>query len=197
MHHANLLIGNREWALSQIPETEKEEGPDVLVLSFDRMSIANVWTLIHETNLRPVAREYRTFIISCNSILQEAQNALLKLFEEPNGHTLFYMIIPREDILLPTLRSRLHLLATEGQAEEQKSFTTFLKSSYQDRLSTIAAKLEAEDTAWVNEIVQGLALYAHKKQDAPLIRDVLMLESYIYTNGSSKKMLLEHIALSL
>ncbi len=209
MHHANLLIGTRDWALSQIPEPERIEGPDISVTHYERMSIANVRSLIHEASLRPIAREYRTFILVCDSLLHEAQNALLKLFEEPNAHTVFYLIIPREDMLLPTLRSRLNPLGKEdiksprgtlGDLEStstQKAFDAFLKLGYVDRLKEIGERVTTEDSVWLTEFLHGLELYSQKSRNADLIRDTLMLASYIHTAGSSKKMLLEHIALTL
>ncbi len=197
MHHANLLVGKKEWGLSQIPESEKVEGPDVFVTHYERMSIANVRTLIYEAGLRPVSREYRTFVLICDSLLHEAQNALLKLFEEPNAHTVFYLILLREDMLLPTLRSRLNLVAKEEQSSEKKIFDSFLKCGYADRLTIIGERLKEEDLSWVREIAHGLSLYAHMKKDVVLMRDAMLFESYIHTPGSSKKMLLEHIAISL
>ncbi len=197
MHHANLLVGGKDWALSQIPESEQIEGPDIFVTNSDRMSIADVRALIYEAGLRPVAREYRTFVLIYDSILHEAQNALLKLFEEPNEHTLFYLILPREDILLPTLRSRLNLLAVEVGELQQKEFEIFLKLGYAERLKVIGEKLTAEDSVWLSEFLRGLELYAEKSRNAHLIKEVLNLVSYIHTAGASKKMLLEHIALTL
>jgi hypothetical protein len=197
MHHANLLIGTKDWAFSQIPESEREEGTDVVFHIYDRMSVVHARSLVYETGLRPVERSHRTFVISCDSILHEAQNTLLKLFEEPNNHTVFYLIIPREDMLLPTLRSRLNLLEQEIRISEKKVFAQFLRSGYAERLALVSERLGVEDEEWLAEIIQGLTEYAHTKKDTALIRDVLMLESYIYTNGSSKKMLLEHIALTL
>lgn len=197
MHHANLLVGSTEWALSQIPESEKKFDSDVLLYTYERMSIAQVRSLIYEAGLRPVARPYRTFIIVCDSLLHEAQNALLKLFEEPNGHTIFYIIIPREDMLLPTLRSRLHLLYVEDVEPEKATFSEFLKLGYAERLALIAQKLKEEDVQWVEIIVRGVEQYAHEKKDMVLIKDALMLSAYVHTVGSSKKMLLEHIALTL
>lgn len=197
MHHANVLIGSREWASLRIPESERIAGPDVLYYAYDRMSIADVRALIYEAGLRPIAREHRTFIVSTYSLLHEAQNALLKLFEEPNDHTVFFLIIPREDILLPTLRSRMNLLESEISNHKEKSFELFKKADYAERLQMITKNLGDEDTVWVAEIMHGLSSHAHEKRDPVLMRDVLLLESYIYTNGSSKKMLLEHIALTL
>lgn len=197
MHHANLLVGTREWAFSIIPEAELIEGPDIFVTHYERMSIADVRTLIYEAGLRPVVREYRTFVLIVDSVLHEAQNALLKLFEEPNAHTLFFFIIPREDILLPTLRSRFHVLGVQGSEQNQTVFTAWKKLGYSDRLTLIAEKLKEEDSVWLTELLHGLEYYAEQSQKPALIAEVLQTISYIHSPGSSKKMLLEHLALSL
>lgn len=197
MHHANLLVGEKDWALSRIPATEKKEGQDVSVTHYERMSIKDVRNLQHEAMLRPIAREYRTFVISVDSILHEAQNALLKLFEEPNAHTVFYIIVPYEDMLLPTLRSRLFTFAVEHKEKNLESFNAFIQLSYKDRLALIAEKLADEDSHWVTEFLVGLKAHATKSKDPELMKDVLMILSYVHAGGSSKKMLLEHVALSL
>ena len=197
MHHANLLIGSIDWARTLIPKENQETSPDVSMYVYDRMSIAEVRKLIHEAGMRPVERSYRVFIISCTSILGEAQNALLKLFEEPNAHTIFYLVVPRVDILLPTLLSRLQIFGSEGRGSISPAVQEFFKASYTDRLALIVKKLDAEDFAWVESLIESLAFYAHSTKQAELMRDVLFMESHIHAPGSSKKMLLEHIALSL
>jgi len=198
MHHANLLIGNKEWALAQIHKGDSASGVDVTERSFDRMSMSDVRTLKSEAQLRPFSNSYRIFILVVDSVLQEAQNALLKLFEEPNNTTIFYIVIPSEDILLPTLRSRLQLYAKEPQTESTSDlFVTFKNASYTDRLALIGDRLNANDTAWITEITKGLEYYAHATRNTELMRETLVLLSRIHTAGGSKKMLLEHIALTL
>lgn len=197
MHHANALIGSRPWAYAYASLDTTGENPDVSLREFDRMAIADVHTLIHDAMLRPVREGKRVFIIATDSILGDAQNALLKLFEEPNAHTCFYLIIPREDMLLPTLRSRLSILATENASSEYEVFSVFQKLGYSDRLACIAERLKAEDNTWFTEIAAGFAQYAHTSRNAALIQDALMLATYLPMPGSSKKMLFEHIALTL
>lgn len=197
MHHANLIVGSASWGIEQIHPSDRETCADVSRIVSERLSIDEARALIYEAGLRPVSRAHRSFIIQTEQILAEAQNALLKLFEEPNAHTVFYLIIPREDILLPTLRSRMFLLAEERSAHDGAPFAAFLKHSYAQRLEEIANRLKAEDSAWVRAIVVGFSHYAHSTKDAETIRDALMLETHIHTNGSAKKMLLEHVALSL
>lgn len=197
MHHANLLVGSREWALLQIPAEERATGSDVSLRSYERMTIADARALIADATLRPVARSHRTFILDCVAILPEAQNALLKLLEDPPETARFFLIASREEVLLPTLRSRFHLLATEHAAVDTKDFSVFQSASYAERLASVAKKLDAEDTEWVAALIRGAAAYAEMSRDPALIRDVLMVESYIQSPGASKKMLLEHLALSL
>ncbi len=197
MHHANLLVGDSAWAYAHAQLEIDSENPDMAVYEYDRMAIADARSLIQNALLRPVRESYRTFVIVAQSILPEAQNALLKLFEEPNSHTIFYLIIPREDILLPTLRSRMHLLGTEVKKSDEGEFSTFLQLSYIDRLAIIAEKLKSEDDEWTKNIVNGYEEYAQKSRNSERMKDALLLSTYIPTVGSSKKMLLEHIALSL
>ena len=196
-HHANLLVGRRVWALGEIPPAYQKESPDVSMLVYERMSIADVRTLIQSATLMPVAASHRVFVIQIDSILVEAQNALLKLFEEPNATTIFYIIVPSEAMLLPTLKSRLNILAHEERKNEMETFQEFLQLPYARRLNCIAEKLKDEDVVWVDTLVRGLESYAQEKRDVHLIKDALMLVSYINLSGSSKKMLLEHIALTL
>lgn len=197
MHHANLYVGKNEWALSLLPPNLQTPSVDVLHKVYERMSIADVRTLIYEAQMRPVEREFRAFVVMTNVLLGEAQNALLKLFEEPNAHTVFYLIIPREDMLLPTLRSRLLLAGTEEEGVENHSFDSFKALSYAERLKSIATHLDLDDAVWLSDIVRGMSQEAHTRKEISLIKDTLLLESYIYANGSAKKMLLEHVALSL
>jgi len=196
-HHANLLIGPIDWALQKLPKEYSKEAQDVRFLKYDSMTIAHARDLIKEASLKPIEKEKRVFIIISQTILREAQNALLKLFEEPNEHTLFYLVLPREEILLPTLKSRMNVVEICTINPSTTDFDEFLKEEYAGRLKLIETKLKNEDKNWVSSIMSGLEFHAHKSKDAKLIENTLMLSDYINTKGSSKKMLLEHIALSL
>lgn len=197
MHHANLLVGDKISALASLPPEAKVEGLDVIHRTYERMSIADVRELTNDVLLKPISAPQRIFVIRAQSILGEAQNALLKNFEEPNAHTVFYLIIPREDMLLPTLRSRLNSIRVEQGASDTTVFDEFLKMNYSSRLNCVAEKIKSEDTAWIETILKGAELHVQKIRNARLIEDVLLVDSFIHANGSSKKMLLEHLALTL
>ena len=197
MHHANLLVGDKISARISLPLEVQIESADVLHYEYERMSIADVRELTKEVLLKPISAPQRIFVITAQSILGDAQNALLKIFEEPNAHTVFYLIIPREDMLLPTLRSRLNSIVVKQKTSDTSVFEEFLKMSYSSRLNLIAEKIKSEDAEWVNNILSGVELHGQKMRDARLIEDVLLVDSFVYASGSSKKMLLEHLALTL
>lgn len=196
-HHAQLLIGTRAWALTCMPDEYRSPSADVIHHTYHRMNIADARSLIREALFRPVEGVKRVFVIEASGILGEAQNALLKLFEEPSEHVSFYLIIPREHILLPTLRSRLQLISVEEQGVHTDSFDEFRARSLRERLEEIADRLKKEDVLWVEEIVRGAIAYARSEKSPHIMRVVESADVYVRTTGASKKMLLEHLALSL
>lgn len=196
-HHANLIIGNPAWGLLRIDASVRDGGADTIHHEYDRMGIDDVRALIQDTLRKPIEKSQRTFIISARSILHDAQNALLKIFEEPNEYTVLYLIVPSEDMLLPTLRSRLHLIASETYHVDTNVFTAFHAMSYAERLTCVAEKLKAEESAWIGELLRGAEIYAEKTRNTKIMKMVLEMEANMRMAGCSKKILLEHFALSL
>ncbi len=196
-HHAHLLIGSRTWGFSLLPADERAPSLDVSIYDVGTFSIKDARSLAGETSEKPVERPYRTFVIACDAMLHEAQNALLKLFEDPNPDTVFYLIISRDDGLLPTLRSRLNLLGREAAEKSNSAFESFRAASYADRLTLIGEKLTDDDVSWAEAVLRGAEACAEERRDPELIRTVMEISSYFRSPGGSKKMLLEHLALSL
>lgn len=193
VHHAYLLVGSSLWAQAFLNLSERK---DVTLREYESMTIADVRALVQDALRKPL-QETTTFVICAHTILNEAQNALLKLVEEPNAHTQFYFVLSSEDILLPTLRSRLHVLDKEKIVVREEVFSTFLLLNPAERITLITEKIKAEDEEWVQDIVKGYELFAHTSNDPMHIQDALMIGMYMTAVGSSKKMLLEHIALTI
>ena len=142
------------------------------------------------------------FLIETNIITEEAQNALLKIFEEPNPGTHFFVIMP-QDILLPTLRSRMQVVNLENHSAEKSE--NILKKPFADRLEM------------VKKIVDGIADEEKTKQDAVALLNQIETEFYqkgeekevgnlmlcqnarasLYDRGAPVKMILENLMISL
>lgn len=190
--HAHLLIST-SIAASSLPEELKKEGADIAHLIKPSFGIDDARWLTGTSASRGW-ESGRRFVIFTESMTEEAQNALLKLFEEPPLDTVFYLVIPNSSILLPTLRSRL--ISNEGitQNQEDSLIGEFIKMSYGERLDLIA-KLAKKDPDSLKRLVIDLGKIDTKDKKAK--RSLLLATKYISNRGASKKMLAEELALSL
>ncbi len=165
----------------------------------------------------------KIFVISAQSFTREAQNALLKIFEEPTAGTHFFIIIPRLDIILPTLKSRV--IMVEGS---QTSLNTsiniaddalalaekFLDSTLEQRFEMIkklteVKKWEQVDREKIRRILDHIEriLYTRiagvplrsstPKWSGDIFREIFQTKTYLADRGSSAKMLLENLAISI
>lgn len=196
-HHAELLVGTHEACLAHIPAAHRT-GPDAEVIVAEKLTIGAARSLAERAQGRPVAGTHRYFVISCTEFLHEAQNALLKLFEEPPATVRFYIIAPRAAVLLPTLRSRLALTAVGEVAPVAPEVGAFLSATYRDRLETVAALQKAKDAAALRRLIAGTERVAARAgAEATYLADVAVAARYAEVRGGSPKMLLEHLALAL
>ncbi len=199
-HHAYLLYANA-LVESSVPLEYQKVGVDTYHIVIDSLGIDDVRTLTEKSIQRPFESDVCVFVIVARIITVQAQNALLKLFEEPPVHSQFYVVLPPTVSLLPTLRSRLAELGINKNYEqkENEAFTMFLNASYAERLSSIAEHTKIKDVVWAEEIVVGCEYFAHTttKNKTQILTSVLLVRSYIGTNGASSKMLLEELALVL
>jgi DNA polymerase III subunit delta' len=75
------------------------------------IKVDQVREAIERTGYRPFEGRRRVVIIDdVDAMMAEAQNALLKTLEEPPASSMFVLVTPRPDMLLPTVRSRCQQL---------------------------------------------------------------------------------------
>lgn len=190
-----LLLGTYDWAITTIPESFRTEGADVMHMRGVRLGIDEVRSLVHEANLTPLVNSERVFLLAYDDMTHEAQNALLKIVEEPPSTSRFYIVVRREGLLLPTLRSRLVLQESEGDVNAGPVFETFMKASYGERLKAIADHATKKDDVWMRELWQGFERHAHDTHTPELLRAVLDFSPHFERPGSSKKMIMEQLSL--
>jgi hypothetical protein len=150
----------------------------------------------------------RIFIIETSGMTHEAQNALLKIFEEPHVDSHFFLIMPSVEILLPTLKSRLQIgPQSEGKFDpiSIKEVEMFLKLSKKDKVAFVdklaksisdeeMTKSDAQKFLAVLEIV----LYERGvKENADALKAILKSRDYLNDRSASVKQLLEYVAMSV
>jgi DNA polymerase III delta prime subunit len=150
----------------------------------------------------------RVFIIATPSLTGEAQNALLKVLEEPPAGALFFLIVPSPAMLLPTLRSRMQtlLMAPAGLPMRVATQTNspsvdakrFLAASPEARLEMLKPLLEkdADDRRDMSAVLAFLASLEKKLEKHPDgLRVLYRTRKYAADRGALLKPLLESLAL--
>lgn len=202
-HHAHLLVGTHDACFALVP-AEHRTGVDAEIIIEEQLSVDAARALRAKASQRPILSDKRRFVISCARFTREAQNALLKLFEDPPVTAEFYLIAPRASALLPTLRSRLEMvLVPSDEKVVDTRVAPFLAASYAERLAEIAGMQKAKDTEGMRTLIAGIervlaADVSNASVDTRVhLVDVALASMYAEVKGGSPKMLLEHLALSL
>lgn len=231
LHHAHIIEGAYDEvatllvdALARHLGIETKSNPDLTVISYDSLGIDEARALSDMQTRAAfglpgsaVGGARKIFIIGAKSFTHEAQNALLKTFEEPTAGTHFFFIVPYADTILATLKSRVIL--TDGRPtsiskDEAKDLAEkFLSNTLAERFAMIKKltehkKGEPVDRDVIRRILDHLEriLYtrlagpwrsqANKKERSDIFREIYQAKTYLADRGSSPKMLLEHLAIS-
>jgi DNA polymerase III delta prime subunit len=216
-HHSYCIIGpdplrhDIRGILEDQHSIIAQANPDFFEQSYQTFTIDEARNLksLHET--RPIGTTgKRIFIISMNGVTIEAQNALLKLLEEPAEYAHFFLIIPSAHLLLPTVKSRLHFIGEPSDAiarnpeaaEEARKFlrmTSVKKLDYVKKLvdDISKEKLTRQDAIDFLDAVEG-EIHAKRnlKEHMKTLEAISLVRKYIYDRAPSVKMLLEYMALS-
>lgn len=223
LHHAYGIEGALRSDL--IPVISKEMGikiagnPDFFSEKFESFSIDDARRIkeIHDSK-KFYETAPRVFLIELFSITHGAQNALLKVLEEPKPGNYFFFSVPSLDIFLPTVRSRLCCInAREGwrgstsqdsECEvEPHRIQHFLDISPKERIAYVdklAFSISEEEVSksealfFLNALEKRL--YSNRKNpkdNIEVLEAIAKARAFLSDSSSSVKMLLEHIALSL
>jgi hypothetical protein len=214
MHHAYIYEGSLSIHDALVASAKaafgfEEKGTvaaDIHIYSYEKLNIEEARALTSEASFTSVSGR-ALYVITASSISFDAQQALLKLFEEPPEGVIFVMLTPPGS-LMQTLRSRFaeypeHLEEHNVSAALSKKF---LSSSNKERSTQIAALLKDEEG--VKERVRDflnstekLVYAAHTKKPGNGLRasleDIQMVRGYLGDRSASLKMLLEHLAMAL
>ncbi len=201
-HHAKLILSNQDQAdvLATIIKEYSVEA-EVVSWSGEVLSIAEVRSLIERAYQTPGSYSYRLMLVQARVIAIEAQQALLKILEEPPKTTRFLFVLPGLAGVLPTVLSRLFVI-DQRQADNQlpESFVEFYQATIPDRLLYVASLAKNKDETLWAELATGLMLLI-SRGDHDFSLAELKTFSFVLNNqqsrGASKKMLWEEVAFTL
>ncbi len=130
MPHAYFIAGDLEEGIQKahafLLETyglEPANNPNLITLRHGLFSVDDARKVRGLADFATTSGTQKAIVLSAARLFHEAQNALLKLFEEPPEGTILFLILPSEGMLLPTLRSRLAMLPAAQRSEKKTSNT--------------------------------------------------------------------------
>lgn len=196
IHHATLVRANSVSSLV-LPYTTQET--EIYENHIPRFGIDDARALVKRAYQRPVEKREQVLVVRTDFISLEAQNALLKLLEEPPLSTKLVFVVPYEFSVLPTLISRFSEESIAGQENiTNDAFEIFINQSYKDRLAAIDQATKKKDVEWQQSIKRGLInLVAKGEVSQSGLSECEYVARNLLTRGASNKMLLEQAALTL
>ncbi len=174
---------------------------DIANIEALKFGIDDARNVIRTAYTQPDAGEHKLIVVKIESITVEAQQALLKVLEEPPLSTVFLFILQIGCSILPTLQSRFQEYRPNPNKTEQiinEDFELFCKLTYKERLATIVKKLEKPDIKWILNMKKGLAELLTTPTStlkSSTLSSLSMVVMNLNTRGASNKMLLEELSL--
>ncbi len=211
LHHAYLIEGSYDAIRGEIFKFLKPlEVAEFIEIKTDSFKIEDARNLKSLGAEKSFSSGRKIFIIAANNILREAQNAMLKLFEEPIPDTHFFMIVPDAKSLLRTLVSRFFVVSTTLDPVYEPESEKFLAMLPARRIDFIKEKMSKfEDVENITDSVRADAMrfldslesILHRKMsplnlDIEIFQHIWKVRDILRMPGSSVKNLLESVALT-
>lgn len=213
-HHAFVIEAGVEEGIEMAQAwAEKELGmkvqgnPDVAVMRYGLFPVEEARRVSELAAGKAFAGTTKVVIIAATRAYHEAQNALLKLFEEPPRGTYLFLVLPTLGSLLPTLRSRVQILTLSvGSSKLEVAALEFMKASKEKRSAMIKKLTSGKDEEERRElrdeaiaIVNGIEAVAYRNltsvERTALLSDIATLRGYLYDRSAPVRMIMEHLSL--
>ena len=202
--------------------SEEYRSSDLLKVSYPSLGMDEA-VQIGNFNSRRALGKNKVMIVSTEGISGPAQNALLKIIEEPAPNTFFFFIIPSKSQILPTLLSRFRELSTNHDSHRQQHPTlnaeNFVVQPASNRLEIIKEIMafldnekitKGEISEFISDVIktryeisktadkkgEGQSAGA-KKLSKQQIKAIVAIEHFMRDASSSIKMSLEYLALNV
>ena len=214
LHHAYLIEG-REDAVAAVRLFILEKlgivlsaNTDLFDAAYETFGIDEAREIKEMSSRKPIG-ERKAILLRVHIFTREAQNALLKIFEDPTPDTHFFVVTPYPRALLPTLLSRMETLAfTSGgvadRTEEDALARRVRAGNIRERLFITEEMLDAEDKMKTIRFLEAFTEMLSKELrdgDTKELHDAFLAAtraaSYARDRGASLKTLLEYAVLSL
>lgn len=190
---------------------EEDEKTDKMKQS---LGIGDIKRIQKKVFLKPMQSKYKAVIINEAELLTtEAQNALLKMLEEPPSHTIIVLLTANLESLLPTIHSRCKIILPQVAAEnmsvensevQRKQLQQVLEGGVGESLNhaEVLAKKKDEAIIWIEKSILILREEMLKQSETQtnypaLIRKLQQTHTNLKKTNANPRLQLETLFLSL
>ena len=203
-----LIYAERELSM------KRQGNPDIIVLRHSVCSVEHARKVVSYASQSGLSGQ-KLIVLCTERLFHEAQNALLKVFEEPPEGTMVILVVPSVGMLLPTLRSRLSTLP--GTNETKKSdlsplASAFIAATQEERAKIVKKLLERTKSdkdsekqlarVEAQQLVAGITITVHtawrRKASAEheqLLKELETFTPLLYQPSAPLKLIFEHLLL--
>lgn len=221
MHSFITVSKNKKTALDYVGKECKKKQIDkfdVSLLTFEKaIGIENIRNFQRQLYLKPIKSKTKAIILDVyNGITVQAQNALLKLLEEPPNNTIIYITIQNKDLLLATVLSRCKIIQLKDDSslltkQEITQYLDVLISLPQKpigkrlKLAQDITKDKNEAVLWLEKMVfvarQALTqknnINLSGSQGLRILKSLQKTHTIITTTNANQRLVLENLFLNL
>lgn len=201
LHHANIIVEQNNSCnfvfdiLKNQLDFLVQNNPDFLLLEnlnfgIDEARNFGAWIIN-----KPLVGEVKVAILLVKSITHEAQNALLKILEEPPIGTYIFIQVGSLGGILPTFLSRLRILNVPKEFSDTSGGSEFLKGDIKKKFLIIKTLARKVDKSEMQKLIGNLEENAYKTSSDNLdLKNILKAKVFANIRGSSPRILLEWLA---
>jgi len=206
-HHAHLVIGDPNEHAKRCAELLTAANlpgagdPDFYALTlFDKaFGIDDAHDAVRFASRRAFGNRGKVLFLSAPSFTLEAQNALLKVCEEPTEGTHIVLVAREPSMLVPTLISRMRVYGATTTSDTSDA-DSFQNASYSARLKHVS-RIAESDNARSGARALATALLKRAAENPPYTKRALSVlvatEKFLHNPSMPVKTVLEGLALLL
>jgi DNA polymerase III delta prime subunit len=212
-----IIASNKDSVNTYVSALLKERGVNPLDINFQTfekaMGIEDVRNLQGQILLKPFRGKTKAVILEVyENITPEAQNALLKVLEEPPANTVIIITAAKKELILPTIISRCKVvllqekeikLTKDDSSKLQDDLNILLNGKTGDKLkiAEIIAKNKEDVALWLERMTVFIGnKLTHEDHDLKylnLLKELQKTYKNIKSTNVSQRVALENLFLSL
>ncbi|PIP86375.1 hypothetical protein COV42_02340 [Candidatus Campbellbacteria bacterium CG11_big_fil_rev_8_21_14_0_20_44_21] len=207
-HHAHCFEGDFAEVKKILFEELENLGirtrgnPDIFSGAYETFGINESKEVIGFESRKAFSGGKKIILLEIINMTTEAQNALLKILEEPSLETHFFIIVSSSENLLPTFKSRLRITKVFSKTNFSEA-EKFIRAEEEERLKIAEEIGEEKNRMRALKLLDGLENIFYKEENIKeadrekkkYLKTLLKFRGFLRDRSPSIKQILEHIAL--